>query len=177
MTTDLPNQLSAANNFVLYTAPNGAVKVRVLFRDESVWLTQKGLAELFGVKVPAIAKHLKNIFESGELREISVVSILEITAADGKNYQTQFYNLDAIIAVGYRANSFLELSSYPILQDKGKVSAIEAKLKAEGEYELYRVRQDAEYVSDFDRAVQEALRLEGFAGGDRPSLPPEAKKR
>jgi hypothetical protein len=63
------------------------------------------MAELFGVEVPAISKHLKNIFESGELMEISVVSKMEITAADGKNYLTTFYNLDGIIAVGYRVNS------------------------------------------------------------------------
>lgn len=69
-------------------------------------MTQKALAELFGVKVPAVAKHLKNIFTSGELAEGSVVSILETTAADGKNYATRYYNLDAIIAVGYRVNSF-----------------------------------------------------------------------
>src|ERR1039457_6987837 len=68
-------------------------------------LTQKVLAELFGVKVPAIHKHLKNIFESRELVEASVISILETTAADGKSYQTRCYNLDAIIAVGYRVNS------------------------------------------------------------------------
>ena len=94
------------NRFLLYTAPNGAVKVEVFFKDETVWLTQKALAELFGVKVPAINKHLKNIFESGELTEASVISILETTAADGKNYQTRYYNLDAIIAVGYRVNSY-----------------------------------------------------------------------
>ncbi len=325
------------NRFLLYTAPNGAVKVEVFFKDETVWLTQKALAELFGVKVPAINKHLKNIFESGELKEASVISILETTAADGKNYQTRYYSLDAIIAVGYRVNSyqatqfriwatatlrefiikgfvldderlkqgkqifgkdyfdellerireiraserrfyqkitdiyalsadyspdapltkeffatvqnklhwaitgqtaaeliyasadaakvymglttwkhapggkilksdvtvaknylnkahvtelnrivsayldlaenraergilmrmadwvsflngFLELSNYPILQDKGKVSALEAKLKAEGEYEVYRKRQDLEYISDFDREVK---RIEG----------------
>jgi hypothetical protein len=95
-----------AGDFLLYAAPDGAVKTRVLFRGETAWLTQRGLAELFGVQVPAIAKHLKNIFESGELAEDSVVSILETTAADGKNYQTRFYNLDAIIAVGYRVNSY-----------------------------------------------------------------------
>jgi len=332
-----------ASELLLYTAPDGAVKVGVLFRDETAWLTQKALAELFGVKVPAINKHLKNIFESRELEEESVVSVLETTAADGKTYKTRFYNLDAIIAVGYRVNSyqatqfriwatktlrefmikgfvldderlkqgktlfgkdyfdellerireiraserrfyqkitdiyalavdydahapltreffatvqnklhwaitgqtaaeliytsadakklfmglttwkhaphgkilksdvtvaknylgeahvkelnriisayldlaenraqrgilmkmadwatflnsFLELSSYPILADKGKVSALEAKLKAEGEYEVYRKRQDEEYVSDFDRVVEEAKRLEGGAG-------------
>lgn len=323
--------------FLLYTAPDGAVKVEVYFKDETVWLTQKALAELFGVKVPAVNKHLKNIFESGELSEVSVISILETTAADGKNYQTRFYNLDAIIAVGYRVNSyqatkfriwatktlrefivkgfvldderlkqgkrvfgkdyfdellerileiraserrfyqkitdiyalsadydphapitkeffatvqnklhwaitgqtaaeliyssadavkinmglatwkqaphgkilksdvtvaknylneahikelnrivsayldlaenraergivtqmnewveflnrFLELSNYPILQDKGKVSALEAKLKAEVQYEVFRQRQDREYISDFDREIK---RLEG----------------
>ncbi len=329
--------MSAANQFLLYTAPSGAVKVHVYLKDETVWLTQKALAELFAVQVPAISKHLKNIFESGELMEDSVVSILEITAADGKNYATQYYNLDAIIAVGYRVNSlqatqfriwatqtlrefiikgfvldddrlkrgkdtfgkdyfeellerireiraserrfyqkitdiyalsvdyssqaamtqeffatvqnklhwaitgltaaeliytaadatklamglttwkhapqgkilksdvtvaknylneahvkelnrivsayldlaanraergilmkmadwlqflngFLELSDYPILQDKGKVSALEAKLKAQGEFEVYRQKQDADFESDFDRAVK---RIEG----------------
>ncbi len=98
--------MSAPGQFLLYTAPDGAVKVDVFFREETVWLTQKALAELFGVKVPAINKHLKNIFESAELLENSVVSILETTAADGKSYSTRYYNLDAIIAVGYRVNSF-----------------------------------------------------------------------
>jgi hypothetical protein len=98
--------MSGQNQFLLYTAPDGAVKVQVFYKDETVWLTQKALAELFGVKVPAINKHLKNIFESGELVEESVISILETTAADGKNYQTRYYNLDAIIAVGYRVNSY-----------------------------------------------------------------------
>ncbi|KAF0178387.1 MAG: hypothetical protein FD161_1936 [Limisphaerales bacterium] len=329
--------MSDQNQFLLYTAPDGAVKVDVFFKSETVWLTQKALAALFGVRVPAINKHLKNIFESGELVEASVVSILETTAADAKNYQTRYYNLDAIIAVGYRVNSyqatqfriwatktlrefiikgfvldderlkrgkqvfgkdyfdellerireiraserrfyqkitdiyalsldysadapltkeffatvqnklhwaitgqtaaeliytaadatriymglttwkhapggkilksdvtvaknylseahvkelnrivsayldlaenraergipmkmtdwvmflhsFLELSNYPILQDKGKVSALEAKLKAEGEFEVYRQRQDADYISDFDREIK---RIEG----------------
>ena len=329
--------MSEQNQFLLYTAPDGAVKVDVFLKDETVWLTQKALAELFGVKVPAVNKHLKNIFDSGELIEDSVVSILETTAADRKNYSTRYYNLDAIIAVGYRVNSyqatqfriwatktlrefiikgfvldderlqrgkqvfgkdyfdellerireiraserrfyqkltdiyslavdykadapvtkdffatvqnklhwaitgqtaaeliysaadskkiymglttwkhapggkilksdvavaknylseahvkelnrivsayldlaenraergilmkmadwikflhsFLELSNYPILRDKGKVSALEAKLKAEGEYEVYRQRQDAEYISDFDREIK---RIEG----------------
>jgi hypothetical protein len=94
------------SEFLLYIAPDGAVKVSVLFRDETAWLTQRALAELFGVKVPAIAKHLKNIFEYGELADAAVVSILETTATDGKTYKTRFYNLDAIIAVGYRVNSY-----------------------------------------------------------------------
>jgi len=323
--------------FLLYTGKDGGVKVEVFFQGETVWLTQTAIAELFGVKRPAITKHLGNIFESGELAEDSVSSILEHTAGDGKTYDTKYYNLDAIIAVGYRVNSyqathfriwatktlrefiikgfvlddarlkqgnqvfgkdyfdellerireiraserrfyqkitdiyalavdydpnapltkeffalvqnklhwaitgqtaaeliytsadatklymglttwkqaphgkilksdvtvaknylneahvkelnrivsayldlaenraergivmkmadwvdflnnFLELSNYPILTDKGKVSALEAKLKADQEYEVYRQRQDVEYVSDFDREIK---RLEG----------------
>ena len=329
--------MTELNQFLLYTAPDGAVKVNVFFKGETAWLTQKALAGLFGVQVPAINKHLKNIFDTGELLEASVISILETTAADGKNYQTRYYSLDAIIAVGYRVNSyqatqfriwatttlrefitkgfvldderlkrgkqtfgkdyfdellerireiraserrfyqkitdiyalsldysadapltreffasvqnklhwaitgktaaeliytsadatkiymglatwkhapdgkilksdvavaknylseahvrelnrivsayldlaenraergilmkmadwtgflhsFLELSNYPILQDKGKVSALEAKLKAEGEFDVYRHQQDVEYLSDFDREIK---RLEG----------------
>ncbi|MDP2865904.1 MAG: virulence RhuM family protein [Elusimicrobiota bacterium] len=91
--------------FLLYTAPSGKVKVEIFLRDEDLWLTQKRMADLFGVGIPAINKHLKNIFETGELREDSVISILETTAADGKKYPTKFYNLDAIVSVGYRVNS------------------------------------------------------------------------
>ncbi|MFN8607191.1 MAG: virulence RhuM family protein [Vulcanimicrobiota bacterium] len=333
------------SEILFYSAPDGAVRVGVLFRDETAWLTQKSLAELFGVKVPAINKHLKNIFESGELVESAVISKMEITASDAKTYKAQLYSLDAIIAVGYRVNSyqatrfriwatqtlrefitkgfvldderlkqgktvlgkdyfddllerireiraserrfyqkvtdiyalsadydsqapttreffatvqnklhwaitgqtaaeliysaadatklfmglktwkhaphgkilksdvtvaknyleeahirelnrlvsayldlaenraqrnilmkmadwaafltsFLELSSYPILQDNGKVTALEARLKAEGEYEVYRKLQDAAYLSDFDRVIQESKRIE--------SLPPDS---
>ncbi|MFZ2395675.1 MAG: virulence RhuM family protein [Smithella sp.] len=91
--------------FLLYTTPNGKVKVEIFLRNETVWLTQDKIALLFGVQRPAITKHLKNIFESGELQENSVSSILEHTADDGKKYSTKFYNLDAIISVGYRVNS------------------------------------------------------------------------
>lgn len=94
------------NEIIIYSTPEGNKKVSVLFHDESFWLTQKSIAQLFNVNVPAVSKHLKNIFESGELKEKTVVSILETTAADGKKYKTQFYNLDAIIAVGYRVNSY-----------------------------------------------------------------------
>ncbi len=106
--------MSDQNQFLLYTAPDGAVKVDVFFKNETVWLTQKALAALFGVRVPAINKHLKNIFESGELVEASVVSILEHTAGDGKPYSAK--------------------------------------------YEVYRRRQDADYISDFDREIK---RIEG----------------
>lgn len=332
--------MNSQNQFLLYTRPDGEVKLNVFLKDEDVWLSQKALAELFMVNVPAINKHLKNIFESGELTREATVSKMEIVHTEGGREvarEVDFYNLDAIIAVGYRVNSyqatqfriwatktlrefitkgfvmdderlkqgkqvfgkdyfdellerireiraserrfyqkitdiyalsldysavapltqeffatvqnklhwaitgqtaaeliygsadatkiymgltnwkqapggkilksdvtvaknylneahvselnrivsayldlaenraqrgilmkmvdwvaflhsFLELSNYPILQDKGKVSALEAKLKAEGEYEIYRQRQDVDYISDFDREVK---RIEG----------------
>lgn len=99
----VPN--NSFTEFLLYTTPNGKVKVEIFLRDENIWLTQEKIALLYGVQRPAITKHLKNIFESGELNENSVSSILEHTAADGKVYKTKFYNLDAIISVGYRVNS------------------------------------------------------------------------
>jgi hypothetical protein len=91
--------------FLLYTTPSGKVKVEVLLNNETLWLTQKRMATLFGVGIPAISKHLKNIFESKELASDSVISILETTAEDGKKYQIRYYNLDAVISVGYRVNS------------------------------------------------------------------------
>ncbi len=92
------------NEIVLYQ-PNDTIHLEVRMVNESVWLTQSQIALLFGVKQPAISKHLNNIFKSGELDENSVHSILEYTAADGKLYKTRFYNLDAILSVGYRVNS------------------------------------------------------------------------
>jgi hypothetical protein len=334
------NNLSGnQSDFILYTSNDGNVKVDVVLKDENVWLTQKAMAGLFGVKVPAISKHLANIYETGELVKESTISILETVQTEGERQvkrNKEFYNLDAIISVGYRINSvqatqfriwatrtlkeyiikgfvldderlkqgkqvfgkdyfeellerireiraserrfyqkitdiyalsadynknapqtkeffatvqnklhwaitgktaaeiiydsadatklhmgltnwkqapdgkilksdvtvaknylgdahirelnrlvsayldlaenraqrqilmkmqdwseflhnFLELSSYPILKDKGRVSALEAKLKAEQEYEEYRVTQDNNYISDFDREVRRIM--------------------
>jgi hypothetical protein len=97
--------------FLLYTSPNGDVKVEAFLHDENIWLSQKRMAELFGVERPAITKHLKNIFESGELDEKVVCSILELPTKHGaikgktQKVKTKFYNLDAILSVGYRVNS------------------------------------------------------------------------
>ena len=91
--------------FLLYTMPEAEGKVQVVIKEETLWCTQKAMAQLFGVGVPAISKHLKNIFEEGELFADSVISKMETTAADGKNYTTTYYSLDAIIAVGYRVSS------------------------------------------------------------------------
>ncbi len=344
MTQNTGDLIPSSGEFFLYSAADGAVRVRVLFQDETAWLSQRGLAELFGVKVPAITKHLKNIFESGELFREATVSKMEIVQTEGSREIARVidvYNLDAIIAVGYRVNSyqatqfriwatktlrefiikgfvldddrlkqgkaafgkdyfdellerireiraserrfyqkitdlyalsvdydakapltqeffatvqnklhwaitgqtaaelivtsadakkpfmglttwkhapkgkilksdvtvaknylseshiqelnrlvsayldlaenrarrgilmkmvdwvtflngFLELSNYPILKDKGKVSALEAKLKAESEYEVFRNLQDAVYISDFDIVVEETRQLEAW---------------
>lgn len=107
MSNLIPNE----SEFVLYTAPNGDVRLDVLVADETIWLTQKSMSELFGIGVPGISKHLANIFESGELQKELVVSKLEITTQHGaiagktQSKGVDFYNLDAIISVGYRVNS------------------------------------------------------------------------
>jgi hypothetical protein len=97
--------MNTNKDMVIYTDQNQNIKLNVIIKNETLWATQKQMAELFEVNVPAISKHLKNIFESAELDKNSVISILETTASDGKKYNTKFYNLDAIIAVGYRVNS------------------------------------------------------------------------
>jgi hypothetical protein len=99
-------QLPSNNSdFILYTSPDGEVRVGVFVNDETVWLTQKAIANLFDVDRTVITKHLKNIFDSTELEENSVCAKIAHTAEDGKSYQTKFYNLDVIISVGYRVNS------------------------------------------------------------------------
>ncbi|MBU5451397.1 virulence RhuM family protein [Acetivibrio sp. MSJd-27] len=92
-------------NFLIYSTPEEDIKVNAVIKDETIWLTQKGMAELFGCTADNISLHLKNIFAEGELDKISVTEKFSATASDGKNYLTQFYNLDAIISVGYRVNS------------------------------------------------------------------------
>lgn len=94
--------------FLLYTAPNGAIKVEVLLANDTIWLTQKRMAELFGVGVPAVSKHLDNIYESGELQREATVSVLETVQQEGTRQVTrklEYFNLDAVISVGYRVNS------------------------------------------------------------------------
>ena len=99
--SDLPRK----SQFLIYQAEGGAIKIDVRFEDETVWLTQQLLAELFQTSKQNIGQHLKNIFEEGELTQQAVVKNFFTTAADGKNYSTKFYNLDAIISVGYRVKS------------------------------------------------------------------------
>lgn len=106
MKNNLPAKQS---DFLLYTGNDGKVNVEVFLKDETVWLTQKAMAELFGVKIPAISKHLANIYETGELQREATLSILETVQKEGQRQVSrdmEFYNLDAIIAVGYRVNSY-----------------------------------------------------------------------
>ena len=101
----MSDQPPREGEILFYSGPDGTTRLEVLFEDESFWLTQKRMADLFDVDVRTISEHLKTIFSTGELSEESVIRKFRITAADGKSYLTGYYNLDAIIAVGYRVNS------------------------------------------------------------------------
>ncbi len=100
----MKQEIQKKGEVILYH-PSETIKLEVRLENETVWLTQQQIAELFGVRQPAISKHLNNIFKEEELDPSSVHSILEYTASDGKIYKTNFYNLDAILSVGYRVNS------------------------------------------------------------------------
>ncbi len=99
------SSLPAETEILLYSTDDGEVKIDVLYQDDNIWLTQKKMGLLFGVDTRTVSEHLQNIFDSDELSEDSVIRNFRTTASDGKNYLTNFYNLDAIIAVGYRVNS------------------------------------------------------------------------
>ncbi|MDD7349690.1 MAG: RhuM family protein [Clostridiales bacterium] len=199
--------MNQEHEIVLYQIEDTNICVNVIFKDETFWMTQKALAELFDVNVPAISKHLSNIFEDGELIKELTVSKMEIVQKEGNRNvkrEQEFYNLDAIIAVGYRVNSkkatrfrqwatktlreyitkgfvlnddmlkngkpmqdwvdqtnqFLMNNRRKVLEGKGRVSHDEAIEKANKEYKVFRVKQDQEYVSEFDREVEKYLKGE-----------------
>ncbi|WP_232300453.1 virulence RhuM family protein [Desulfonatronovibrio magnus] len=142
-------------DFFLYTAPDGQVKVECIVHDETIWLTQKRIAELFGVGVPAISKHLDNIYADGELVREATVSILETVQQEGSRQvkrNLEFYNLDAIISVGYRVNSS-KATQFRILEGYGSVSRKQAEAKAFAEYDKFNKTQRIE--SDFDKAIKQ----------------------
>jgi hypothetical protein len=101
----MKNELEPASNLILYQTEDGRTRIQCQFENETVWLTQQQMAELFQTTVPNVSMHIRNLFNEGELRADSVVKDFLTTAADRKNYQTRFYNLDVIIAVGYRVKS------------------------------------------------------------------------
>lgn len=119
--------------FLLYTTPNGDIKVEIFFHNENIWLTQKRMAELFGVNVPAVSKHLNNIYESNELEKDATISILETVQNEGNRL----------------VNRNIE---YKILEGKGKISAKQAEEKAFIEYDKFNRTRIIE--SDFDKVVK-----------------------
>lgn len=133
--------------FVVYHADETDTAINAVVQNDSLWVTQKAMADLFGVNTPAINKHLKNIYDEGELYESATVSKMEIVQDEGGRQvkrNVTFYNLDAIISVGYRVNS-----------RQAKVSAKQAKEKAEAEYDIFNKTQ--KITSDFDREVQKMI--------------------
>ena len=151
--------------FLVYRSANQDVSVSAIIKDETVWLTQKGMAELFDVNVPAVSKHLQNIYEEGELNRDATVSKMEIVQTEAKRQvkrNIDFYNLDAIISVGYRVSSYratqFRIWATSILEeydDNGSVSKKQAEDKAMIEYEEFNKSQFIE--SDFDKEVKKLL--------------------
>ena len=157
--------------FLIYSTPEENVLVDVVVKDENIWVTQKAMAELFGVKVPAISKHLKNIFEEGELQQESTISKMETVQNEGtRNIKrlVDFYNLDAIISVGYRVNSHkatkFRIWATQILKEyMQKGFAMDDERLKQGKtffgYDIFNKTQ--KIVSDFDLFLQQAEKLGG----------------
>ena len=167
--------------FLIFQIESKEQGIEVLYQDETLWLTQDAIAVLFDKSRSTIAEHLRNVFLSQELQEASVCRKFRRTAADGKTYATKYYNLDAVISVGYRANldlaedrakrhipmtmedwatridKFLENDDRPVLTDGGMISAEQAKSYAESEFEKYRLLQDKSFRSDFDKLAERDL--------------------
>ena len=141
---------SSAAEYLNYVASvgNDEQQIEMRYEDENIWLTQKLMAMLYGVEVHTINYHIKKIFSDSELQETAVIRKFRITAADGKNYSTNHYSLEMIIAVGFKVNS------ERAVQFRKWVNQI-AKLHAETEFEKYRVIQDRLFMSDFDKYMLE----------------------
>lgn len=157
------SQIEDLRDLIIYQSQNNEnISVEVLYDNEDFWLTQKSMSKLFNVEVNTINYHLKEIFKTNELNEESVIRKIRITASDGKKYNTNFYNLDAIIAVGYRVNS-KEATDFRIwatktLKDNGKISKRLADEKAEREYDKFNKTQ--KIVSDFDKLLIETRKIQ-----------------
>ena len=132
--------------FLLYTAPEGQVKVEVFLHDETIWLPQKRIAELFEVGVSAISKHLDNIYESGELEKKATISILETVQQEGRRHTFTMESFAASV------NKFLKFNGYKILEGYGTISRKQADGKAFKEYEKFNKTQHIK--SDFDRMIK-----------------------
>ena len=138
---------------LLYSAPEGKTHIEVFYEDETFWLSQKKMGELFAVEAQTINYHLKEIFKTNELEENSVIRKIRITAADGKNYLTNFYNLDAIIAVGYRVNS-IEATRFRIWSTKTLREYIIKGFVLDDE----RLKQGKKFGKDYFEELLERIR-------------------
>ena len=154
---------------LLYQTADGATKIEVTLKGETVWLNLDQMAELFQRNKSTISRHIKSVFESGELQRDSVVAFSATTAADGKIYKVAYYNLDMIISVGYRVNSHrgvqFRMWATQVLKHAGTISAEVANLKANSEYDRFRDRVKNEltpvelhFIENFER---ERKRLDG----------------
>ena len=140
--------MNESNDLLIYKNKDGNIIVDAIYKDENLWLTQKGMSKVFDVNVPAISKHLKNIFEEEELKKDSVVSKMEITADDAKKYNTEVYNLDAIIAVGYRVNS-KKATEFRIWATKVLKEYIQKGFALNDERFIRGNKYDAKYFDEF----------------------------
>ena len=172
MSKESRNELVATNvstNEIVLYQPNEQMSLEVKLENETVWLTQQQIADLFGVKRPAVTKHLGNIFREGELDVDSVSSILEHTAKDGKIYSTQFYNLDAILSVGYRVNSknatiFRRWANQVLKEYMLKGYAVNQRIVFVEEYFDKRLRAHEQRIESVEQKIDFFLRT---------SLPPQ----
>ncbi|MEZ4848170.1 MAG: RhuM family protein [Bacteroidia bacterium] len=146
---DQDNQLQKFPNFVIFKTATGKVNIDVFFQNDTLWLTQKKMAELFEKGRSTITEHLKNIFKEGELDENSVCRDFRHTAEDGKTYQTKYYNLRAITAVGYRVNSHRATEFR-----KWATEILHEYIIKGFAMDKYRVVQDRNYISDFDKEIK-----------------------
>jgi len=145
------------NELIFYSTPDGDHKIEVTYQDEDFWLSQKAMAELFGVGTPGVNKHLKNIFESGELEPAATVSKMEIVRDEGKRKvrrQVDFYSLDAIIAVGYRVNSY-QATQFRIWATKTLKEFIIKGFVLDDE----RLKQGKHFGKDYFEELLERIRL------------------
>ncbi len=148
--TDLEPQKSSAAQFLTYIAStaSGGEKYEIRYEDENIWMSQKMLAAVYGVEIPNIAYHLRKLFADTELDKKSVIKEILITAPDGKHYNVNHYNLQVIIALGFKIDNERRGVPEKCVEE---VTAALAKAHAEAEFEKYRIVQDRLFMSDYDR--------------------------
>lgn len=157
---NLEPQKSSAAKFLTYVASVGQADERyeIRYEDENIWMSQKMLAQVYGVEVPNIAYHLRKLFDDAELDKDSVIKEILITGSDGKNYRVKHYDLRVIIALGFKIDN-----------EKAIAFRKWAQLHAETEFEKYKIVQDQLFMSDYDRyllALEEEIK-KNESGGER----------